>query len=99
MSWLHPKPERQKFTIELADSDVAALEWAWRQDMARNPGTPMFTEWLRDLLWEQANAVRVGIGPHTAWAAANSFQQRRAQRARVTQQLYAIPNDLLGPRY
>lgn len=89
--------DRRAVTVRLAESDLETLYWQWRQEMATNALTPIFVEWLSNLLWEQANAIRQGCGAHAAWQAAS-----RAQRAKATQRLWAVPDEALGnvgPRY
>lgn len=88
------RDERRAVSVRLAESDIETLYWCWRQEMAHNAMTPIFTEWLANLLWEQANAIRLGLGAHTAWGEAS-----KANRARHTQRLWAVPDDALGPRY
>lgn len=56
--------------VEIGEADLDALLYAYRQDMAADrTHTSTFPEWLSGLLWEQANAIRHGLGAHTAWRA------------------------------
>lgn len=81
---------RHSYTVKLTDPDLDALLWQWRQDRAHNAAVPEFSEWLSNLLWEQAEAIREGIGAHTAWT---TVSQRRASRdRRVTFHLYPSRN-------
>lgn len=86
--------ERRAVSVRLAEADIETLYWCWRQEMAHNALTPIFSEWCSNLLWEQANAIRHGLGAHTAWS-----ETMRAQRAKSTQRLWAVPDDALGMRY
>lgn len=88
------KDERRAVSVRLAESDLETLYWQWRQEMARNAMTPIFSEWCSNLLWEQANAIRHGVGAHAAWEATT-----KANKMRATQRLWAVPDDVLGRGY
>lgn len=70
---------RHNYVIEVGDADLDALLWAWRQDTAANAATPEFPAWLSGLLWEQANAVRWGVGAHSAWQAIRRKQPKNTR--------------------
>lgn len=86
--------QRRSVHVRLAESDLETLYWGWRQELAANAQTPIFIEWLSNILWEQANALRHGVGAHAAWTATTT-----AQRERATRRLRRVPSGVLGVEY
>lgn len=85
---------RRAVSVRLAEPDIETLYWAWRQEMAANAQTPIFIEWVANLLWEQANAIRHGVGAHAAWKATSAHH-----RAEATRRLHRVPDEVLGKGY
>lgn len=69
------------YEVRLSDADLDALRWQWRKDCSMTNIPPSFEVWLSGLLWEQAGAIRAGLGAHVAWTAT-----QQARQAQDTQQ-------------
>lgn len=76
---------RHLHEVRIAESDLDALRWAWRADKVKSVNVPDFEEWLSGLLWEQASAIRAGLGAHTGWQAVREAQKRQREQEQRSQ--------------
>lgn len=74
--------QNHPYEVRLSDADLDALRWQWRKDCQQTNIPPSFEQWLSGLLWEQAHAIRAGLGAHQAWIATQKKEHERAESQR-----------------